>query len=372
MMSNSLRARAWVDVDTSALRDNYRAVAARAGSHARIIPMVKADGYGLGADAVARVFDPLDPAAFGVAAAEEGAALRRAGISRPIIVFTPLSNEALAIAAAERLTPAFSSLAALEKWAQLAGGPFHIEIDTGMGRAGLDWRETSSWAPRVREIAGETLKWQGVFTHFHGADAAEPKASALQWQRFQDALEQLPVSREDLMVHACNSAAALRWPEYALDAVRPGIFLYGGHPAPGVVERVLTPRTVAAVRARVVLVREVPPGSTVGYGASYVSKGWERWATVSIGYGDGLPRALGNVGSAIVRGRRTRIIGRISMDMTVVDVTGVADVAAGDVATFIGAEGEEEILVDEAAAQVGTISYEVLTGLTPRLPRLEL
>ena len=119
------------------------------------------------------------------------------------------------------------------------------------------------------------------------------------------------------------------------------------------------------------LVREVPPGSTVGYGATHVASGWERWATVAMGYGDGLPRALGNTGAAIVRGRRVRIVGRISMDMTVVDVTGLAEVDPGDVATFIGAEGEEEILVDDVAAQAGTISYEILTGLLPRLPRVE-
>jgi alanine racemase len=210
-----------------------------------------------------------------------------------------------------------------------------------------------------------------VYTHFHGADAADANVSATQWQRFQDALAQLPVSREDLVVHACNSAAALRWPEYACDAVRPGIYLYGGHPAPGLPDAVaLAPKPVASVHGRVVLVREVPPASTVGYGATYVSRGWERWATIAIGYGDGLPRALGNKGSALVNGRRVKIVGRTSMDMTVVDVSGLAEVAIGDKATFIGSQGEEEILVDEVANLVGTIGYEILTGLTPRLPRI--
>jgi alanine racemase len=120
-----------------------------------------------------------------------------------------------------------------------------------------------------------------------------------------------------------------------------------------------------------VLVRNVPPGSTVGYGATHAARGWEMWATIAIGYGDGLPRSLGNVGHALVRGRRARVIGRISMDMTVVDVTGIPEVMIGDVATLIGSDGEEEISVDDVAAQVGTISYEILTGLTPRLPRLD-
>jgi alanine racemase len=269
------------------------------------------------------------------------------------------------------LTPALSSLEQLERWAAIGGGAFHVEIDTGMGRAGFDWRETATWGPRVRDLASESVQWQGVFTHFHSADAPDGAAAAGQWQRFQDALGQLPLSREDLIVHAANSAAAIRWPQYGLDAVRPGIFLYGGNPAPGVSEAA-TPRPVASIKARVALIRDVPPGSTLGYGATHVAKTWERWATVAIGYGDGLRRELGNVGAAIVRGRRVRIVGRISMDMTVVDVSGLDAIEPGDVATFIGAEGEEEILVDEVAAQAGTISYEILTGLTPRLPRLEL
>lgn len=370
MMSNELRARAWVEIDAAALRENYRTIAARVGARAAVVPMVKANGYGLGANTVVRALEPLDPLAFGVATAAEGAALREAGVRRPILVVTPLSYDALDVAAAHHLTPAISSLPQLERWAALGGGGFHVEIDTGMGRAGFDWRETAQWAPRVRDLASADVPWQGVYTHFHGADAADPTGAGTQWQRFQDALGQLPVSREDLLVHACNSAAALRWPDYALDAVRPGIFLYGGGAAPGVAGPP-APRPVAAVRSRVVLVRDLPPGSTVGYGATHVATGWERWATLAIGYGDGLRRELGNRGEAIVRGRRVRIVGRISMDMTVVDVSGLAEVEAGDVATLIGADGEEEILVDDVAAQAGTISYEILSGLTPRLPRLE-
>ncbi len=148
--------------------------------------------------------------------------------------------------------------------------------------------------------------------------------------------------------------------------MRPGIFLYGGRAARDLPE----PEPVASVRARVVHVREAPAGTTVGYGATYRATKDERWATVAIGYGDGLPRALGNRGSALVRGRRVPIIGRISMDVTVVDISEVASVGSGDVVMFLGADGEERITVDEMAELVGTISYEILTGFTPRLPRI--
>jgi alanine racemase len=369
-MSNA-QARAWIELNPSALRANFEAVRARVGARTAIIPMVKADGYGLGAQWVVRQLEPLDPWGFGVATAAEGAALRQFGVRRPVIVFSPLTADALRQAAEHSLIVSISDLASLERWAALAAerGPldFHLEIDTGMGRAGMDWRETGVWGERVRAFCSERLRWRGVYTHFQAADAAERGATATQWERFRDALGQLPVSREDLMVHAANSAAATRWPEYAADAVRPGIFLYGGKTAPDAP----TPDAVASVYARIVLLRTVPPGTTAGYGATYAARGPETWATIAIGYGDGWPRNLSNRGHALIRGQRARVIGRISMDMIVVDVTGLAGVKAGDIVTLIGRSGDEEITVDEVAAQAETISYEILTGLTPRLPRLE-
>jgi alanine racemase len=347
------------------------------GAHPAIIPMVKADAYGLGAERVVRALEPLGPWGFGVATADEGAALREFGVRRPIVIFGPLPPTAVHQAARAGLIATISDLPSLERWAAGAAAvgnvlDFHVEIDTGMGRAGFDWRGTPEWGPAVQSLTADGgLRWTGVMTHFHGADSGDATAASTQWARFEGALEQLPIRREDLMVHACNSAAALRWPEFAADAVRPGIFLYGGHPSPEV-EDVAGPRAVAAVRARLVLVREVPPGSTVGYGATHVAQEWERWGTLAIGYGDGLPRRLGNCGSAIVRGRVVPFVGRISMDMTVVDITGVPEARAGDVATLIGCDGDACITLDDVANEADMISYEVLTGLRPRLPRVEI
>jgi alanine racemase len=174
------------------------------------------------------------------------------------------------------------------------------------------------------------------------------------------------------MVHAANSSAALRWPELRADAVRPGIFLYGGRAAEAVVPGIAEPEAVVALRARVVRVRRVPPGTTVGYGATHAARAWEQWATLPIGYGDGVRRTLGNRGSALLRGCRVPFIGRTSMDMTVVEVSAVPDVPVGEVATLIGRDGESEIRLDDVAALAGTISYEILTSLTGRLPRVEV
>ncbi|MGH7444825.1 MAG: alanine racemase, partial [Longimicrobiales bacterium] len=236
--------------------------------------------------------------------------------------------------------------------------------------AGFDWRESAAWALALLEHLEGRVRLRGVYTHFHSADAPDATPTATQWQRFQDALAQLPMSREDLIVHACNSAAVMRWPEYAADAVRPGIYLYGGDPAPDVAGLV-RPRPVVSIHARIVRIKEAPPASTVGYGSLHAARGWERWATLPLGYGDGFPRRLSGRAEALVRGRRVPFVGRTSMDMTVVDISSVPDVRVGEVATVIGRDGADEILLDDVAAQAETIGYEILTGLRPRLPRVE-
>jgi len=369
------RARAWVEVNLDAVRANYDTVRRRVGEATAIMPMVKADAYGVGAERVVRALESRSPWGYGVATAREGVELRAYGVTRPVLVVAPLPAEDVELAAGARLTASISSLAALEAWraaAEKVGGEpleFHVDVDTGMGRSGFDWRETGAWAEALRSGLTPSARWTGIFTHFHSADGPDRRPTAAQWERFRDALVQLPVSREDLLVHAANSAAALRWPEYAADAVRPGIFLYGSRPAPNVPE-VPDPDPVVAVRARLALIRDVPPGSTVGYGATYVARGYERWGTLTIGYGDGLPRALGNRGAALIRGGRVPMIGRVSMDLVTVGLGG-ARARVGDVATLVGSDAPERITVDEVADQASTIGYEILTGLRGRLRRIE-
>ncbi|MFW6201968.1 MAG: alanine racemase [Gemmatimonadota bacterium] len=376
--------RAWVEVDLDAVRANYETVRERVGEGVDLLPMVKADGYGLGAERVVRVLEPFEPYGYGVATAAEGAALRSYGVERPVLVFTPMSPGEMEAAARAGLTACISELGMLGRWGELASErrplDFHVEIDTGMGRAGLDWRESGRWGEAIAARSGREVRWRGVFTHFQGAETGPREPTALQWERFREALERLPRPARTgegdggdggRIVHAANSAAAMRWPEYAEGMVRPGLFLYGGHPAPHARDEMPAPRPVVSVRARIGLIKEVPPGHTVGYGATYAAERRERWGTLSIGYGDGLPLGLGNRGSALVRGRRVPIIGQVSMDMTVVDLTSVPGAEVGDAATLIGRDGDEEIPVEQVAVEGNTIVYEVLTGLTARLPRIE-
>ena len=337
--------------------------------------MVKADAYGLGLGPVVAALRATkaaaDPWAFGVAAVREGEALRVLGWEGRVLVFSPIAPDEYAAAAAAALTLCLSEVEAVAQWATTARRlgrslPFHVEVDTGMGRAGLRWDQAAQWGADVVRAAGDAVRWEGCYTHFHSADEPDLAPTDLQRERFLRAVGELPASvQEGLVVHSANSAAALRRGAFGDDLARPGIFLYGG--GVGAEE---SPLPVVSVRARLVLVRDVPAGSTVGYGATHVAREPERWGTLAIGYGDGIPRALAEGGGEVlIRGRRVRIIGRISMDMTSVDLTGVPEARTGDVATLVGSDGAEAITVDEIASRVGTISYEILTGLTPRLPR---
>jgi alanine racemase len=347
--------RTWIDVRLSALVANARTVAAR-NPRSRLLPMVKANAYGLGAVPVARALEALDPWGFGVATAEEGRELRQAGIGRPILVFAPMLG-ALDAAAAHRLTPALGTTAQVERWLQVAPGmPFHVEVDTGMGRAGFHWREFGAAAERFRDQPA----LEGVFTHFHSADD-DPATVRAQRERFAAALAALP--RRPALVHAANSAAALIAPAEGEDLVRPGIFLYGGA-VPG-----YHPEPVVQWRARVIEARWREAGWTVGYGATYRIGGRTCLATVAAGYADGVRRSLSNRGSALLGGRRLPFAGRVSMDMTVLDA-GAQEPGADAVATLLGSDGGEALPLDEVAACAGTISYEILTGLSGRVARV--
>jgi len=356
-----------MEVRAGALRANLRRIRAAVGPDARLIPMVKADAYGLGVAEAVGALSAEDPWAFGVAAVEEGVALRAMGVTRPIMVFSPAPPGSVRAAVEAGLTLSVSSAGALGRLREEARGrpaSFHLEIDTGMGRAGFDWRRVDVWAPLAHGAHRAGVRWEACYTHLHSADESGD-AVAEQWRRLQETLSRA-VPPAGALVHVLNSAGALRCPQYAADAVRPGIFLYGGRAGDGLP----APEEVASVRARVVHVRQAPAGTTVGYGATYRSARDERWATLAIGYGDGLPRFLGNRGSALLRGKRVPIVGRISMDVTVVDITDVPGVEAGEVATLVGADGGEHITVDEVAELAGTISYEILTGFTTRVPRV--
>jgi len=317
--------------------------------------MVKANAYGTGAVEAARALEAVDPWGFGVATTAEGAALRRAGIRRPILVFSPVTAGAVDDCLRDDLRPVIGDLPGLRLWLGKGNRPFHVEIDTGMARLGFPWRDRGMIA-EAGALLASAEGWEGVFTHFHSAEH-DLASIQTQWHRFMQVTAALP--GRQVLVHAANSAAALRGRAFAGDLVRPGIYLYGGAVAEGP-----DPKTVVRLRAPVVATRRLEAGDTVSYGATWRAPAPTTVATVAIGYADGIPRALGARGTVEIDGMVRPIVGRITMDFSMVDI-GDVDVPLGAVATLYGGA----ISLDAQAAAAGTISYELLTSIGARVPR---
>lgn len=322
--------------------------------------MVKANGYGHGAVTVAHA--ALEGGATGLAVAtlEEAAQLRGLVDPEQILLMGGLLPSQTTAAVATGCSLAVSSREAAEA---LAGPdrdiPVHLKIDTGMGRFGCAPEEAPALA---RLIAGsQGLHLAGTWTHFAKSESDE-EMTRLQMELLLDTIERFDASPG--MRHACNSAAALRHPDYALDAVRCGISIYGCE-WPGT-------RPALALRAAITHLKTVEKGATVGYGSLWRAADTSRIATVSIGYADGVHRARANKGDVLVRGRRAPLVGMVSMDAITIDVTDVPSVQLGDAATLIGADGDDRITAEEVAAWSGTISYEVLTSIGPRVERRSL
>ena len=345
--------RAWIEVDLDAVVRNARAMQLRAPA---ILPMVKADAYGTGAVPVARALESLAPWGYGVATIDEGVELRDAGITRPIVLFTSVEVEELPAVRNARLTPALASAASIVSWGQF-GGAWQLAIDTGMSRAGVRWDEVRELAPLLVAHPPE-----GAFTHFHSA-SLEDGSLAEQEARFERALAELPARPS--LVHAENSAALARRDRSRWSLGRPGIFLYGvGAGAHAIVR----PEPVLSVRARIVEIRTVHAGETVSYDATFVARRESRIATLPMGYADGYRRSLGNSGYALVAGRKVPVAGVVTMDMTMLDVTGV-EASIGNVVTLVGRDGSEHLDIATVAELAGASPYEILTGFHARLPR---
>ena len=368
MAQGTPRARAWIEVDLDAVRRNAARIAAHAAP-AGILPMIKADGYGLGALEIARTLARLEPYGFGVATVGEGRELREGGIAGRVIVFSPCAAVDADALVESRLDAAVLGPDGLERLAPLGIG-LHLEIDTGMGRAGLRADLADRWAPRLAELIAGGARLESAFTHFHSAGIDEP-ATRGQLSAFDRALAALSGAGVRVPVrHAGNSDAIAAGSLYHLDLVRPGLYLYGGGRGGDPASGLPAPEPAVGVRARILEIRDLAPGSTVSYGATYVTPAAERIGTLGIGYADGLPWRMSNRGSVLIRGVRAPIRGAVCMDVTSVDVSEVPGVEPGDVVTVFGMDGGEGIPLSELAAAAGTIEYDVLTGLGKRLPRI--
>lgn len=360
--------RAWCVIDLAALRENARALSARAG--VPLVPMVKADAYGLGAAAVARALGapfvdapapPPDlpaPWALGVATVDEAEGLRAAGAIGRVLCTSPVLPADLPRLAAAHTRPALHRATDIRAWATLAPDlPWHLAIDTGMQRAGVSWRDAAG----LREVVAAHPP-EGVFTHFHSAELGDGSRET-QETRFREALDALALPAGTLR-HAENSWGVLARARSPWDLARPGFALYAGPAADPAL------RPVLHVYARIVDLHDLLPGDSVSYGATWTAARPTRVATIGLGYGDGLRRALSNRVSLRLHGRPVPLVGRITMDLTMLDVTDVP-CAVGDVVTVLGADpGGGDVPLEALAAGGGLSPYELLVGWRLRLPRV--
>jgi len=362
---------AWVDVDLEALEHNVQVLRERIGavSGALSMAVVKADAYGHGAVGVSRVLEAAGVEWLGVALLEEGAEIRRAGVRLPILVLGTARPSKISLYRRYRLTPTVSSLAELALWrdwtaGQTAPQPIHLKVNTGMSRLGVQLEEVPAALEIIRRHP--RLQLAGLLSHFAEADDLDSPRNALQQERFTGVLELLTEEeRRSAMIHMANSAAALHRPGSRYDLVRLGLAIYGLDPV-GLPESGLHP--AMSVRARIVQLREVPPGTPVSYGGRTVVQRRSRIAVVPVGYADGYAWRLTGKAEALVGERRVPIAGSVTMDMTLLDVTDTgADL--GDEVVLLGRQGDEEITAFELARHAGTISWEILCHLGLRLPR---
>ena len=368
----------WAEVDLDALAGNFRVIRDHVGRDVKVMAAVKADAYGHGAIECARRLEAEGIDWFGVALPEEGIALRIAGITRPILCLGGFWSGQETACLQHQLTAVVYRLDMIESLNRAAReaavcADVHVKIDTGMGRLGLRCDEVQNFCDALSGF--RNVRVNGLMTHLAAADEHEREDfTKNQLERFQQAVSlfrERGFARDYL--HAANSAATFAYPESWGNMVRPGGTLYG-FTRDVLPRQIQAPplRPVMSLHSRIMLLKQVGKGQKLGYGCAFESPRESVIATVPIGYDDGYRRALSNCGRVIVRGKFAPVVGRVSMDLTLIDVTEVPGVLLNDQVTLLGQEGELSITAEDIAETIGTISYEVTCGISSRVPRFYL
>jgi len=377
----------WAEVDLEALAHNYRELRRLTLPSADIMAVVKADAYGHGAAQVSRIALTNGVRFLAVARLDEAIQLRQAGINAPILLFgysMPAYVKTLANLNIWASINSYDSARALSSEAMRCNQKVyaHIKVDTGMGRLGVmadeiallnaDREQRDSAAKTIQEIASlPNIQIEGIFTHFANADIKDKTHARGQLAVFNKLLKALKkIGVRFKYRHAANSAATIELSDAHLDLVRPGISQYGLWPSPEVNRSLIDLKPVMAIKSRIIQVKDVGAGFKVSYGSTHTTKGPTRIATIPIGYADGYDRILSSQGHMLVRGKRAPIIGRVCMDLTMLDVGHIPEAAQDDEVVILGTQGGETISADEIAERVGTINYEIVSSLTARVPKV--
>jgi alanine racemase len=385
----------WAEVSLSALAGNFRAIRhyvnppqEKRKTPRKILSIVKGNGYGHGGPQIAKALEKAGSDWFGVTCTEEGIAVRKSGVRKPVLILTSFVPGEEASLIKHRLTPVIhrcEQLAPFDRAAARRGQnksvAFHLKIDTGMNRLGIAPADVECFARQLAKC--KHLRLGGVMTHFASsevfADSVAGRQTREQEERFYAALERLRALGIDPgIVHLANSAAIASRPETWADMVRPGAILYGYHPGydpmerRAEMERRLPLEPVMSLRSRIISLRDVPAGVGVGYDAAFVTQRPSRIGVLAAGYGDGIHRSLGNHGNVLVRGVLAPIVGIVSMDVTMIDVTDVPEIAIGDTATIYGVAGAQKLPASQVARSICTVTSDLLCSVTQRVPRVYL
>ena len=368
--------RCWAEVDLEALRGNLAWIRHRVGPQVKILTVVKADAYGHGLKQIAALLMQSGTDIFGVANLAEAQAIRSVGEGWPILMLGACLPDEVETAVRDAVRPTISSLVEAQAFSAAANRlrqllPVHVKVDTGMGRLGIEAARATELLHRIGKLPGLAL--EGLYTHYASAED-DPKFSRAQARRFQRLLDELADAGIRVpLIHANNSAALLHQPQTQFNLVRPGLLVYGVLP-PGqrrdksVFQKHLRP--ALSFKCRVSLVKTIAKGASLSYGRTFVAPRPMRVAILTAGFGDGYLRAGSNRARVLVGGQRCRVLGRITMDQMLVDVSRVDGIAPGDEAVLIGRQAGEVITANELAAWCRTIPWEVLTAITYRVPRL--
>jgi alanine racemase len=394
----------WADVDLATLAENFHAIRKfvnppdeKRKAPRKLLCIVKGNGYGHGGPQVAKALEKAGSDWFGVTCTEEGIAVREAGVRKPVLILTGFSpgeeprliehDLTAVIHRCDQLQPLDRAAARFlskkgSKKAASKGGKrisFHLKMDTGMNRLGIAPGDVDCFASQLAKC--KHLELGGVFTHFASSevltDTRTGEQTRQQEERFYAALDRLRALGIDPgIVHLANSAAIATRPETWADMVRPGAILYGYHPGYDPVEQRpeiearLPLKPVMSLRTRIINIRNIPEGAGVGYNETFIAKRPTRIAVLAAGYGDGIHRSLGNRGSVIVRGALAPIVGIVSMDVTMIDVTDIPSAEVGDVVTFYGVDGNMVRAANLIARSIGTVTSDLLCAVSQRVPRI--
>ena len=369
------RDRTWAEISLSSIKHNYLAMRERLPSGCRFLGVVKSDAYGHGAVPVARLLERLGCEMFGVACLSEAIKLRENGVTSPILVLGYSHHSVCCELVRYDVIQTVFSCRDAEEFSKEALNlgqalKIHIKTDSGMGRLGFTCHggaDPTAEIIRILELPG--LDVQGIFTHFAVSDITDAEYTNMQFSSFVSLVRHIEALRGKRFIikHCANSGAVLNYPETYMDMVRPGIALFGAYSGPSLPIH-LNP--AMALRTRIVQIKEFKAGDTVGYGRTYTASGNRKIAVLPIGYGDGLHRLLSGKIDVLVCGKRAPQVGRICMDMCMIDITDIPEAKVQDIVTIFGSDGNESISIENLATAAETISYELLCAISNRVPRV--